>query len=36
MLSSQKKDTWKLILLFFMPAVFIWLTTMVIPFLYGI
>ncbi|MBQ7886912.1 MAG: sugar ABC transporter permease [Clostridia bacterium] len=36
MLSAQKKDTWKLILLFFLPAVFIWLTTMVIPFLYGI
>ena len=25
-----------MILLFFMPAVFVWLTTMVIPFLYGI
>jgi len=36
MLSAQKKDTWKLIILFFMPAVIIWLTTMVIPFLYGI
>jgi len=36
MLSAQKKDTWKLIVLFFMPAVIIWLTTMVIPFLYGI
>ena len=36
MLSAQKKDTWKLIVLFFMPAVIIWLTTMVIPFFYGI
>lgn len=36
MLSAQKRDTWKMILLFFMPAVFVWLTTMVIPFLYGI
>ena len=36
MLSAQKKDTWKLIILFFMPAVIIWLTTMVLPFLYGI
>ena len=36
MLSAQKKDTWKLIILFFMPAVIIWLTTMVIPFFYGI
>ena len=36
MLSAQKKDTWKLILLFFMPAVLIWVTTMVIPFIYGI
>ena len=36
MLSAQKKDTWKLIILFFMPAVIIWLTTMIIPFLYGI
>ncbi len=36
MLSAQKRDTWKLILLFFMPAVLIWLTTMVIPFFYGI
>ena len=36
MLSAQKKDTWKLIILFFMPAVIIWLTTMILPFLYGI
>ncbi|NLM78764.1 MAG: sugar ABC transporter permease [Ruminococcaceae bacterium] len=36
MLSAQKRDTWKLILLFFLPAVFIWLTTLVIPFFYGI
>lgn len=36
MLSAQKKDTWKLIVLFFLPAVIIWLTTMVIPFFYGI
>jgi len=36
MLSAQKRDTWKLIILFFMPAVIIWLTTMVIPFFYGI
>ena len=36
MLSAQKRDTWKLIILFFMPAVIIWLTTMVAPFFYGI
>ena len=36
MLSAQKRDTWKMILLFFMPAVFVRLTTIVIPFLYGI
>lgn len=36
MLSAQKRDVWKLILLFFVPAMFVWLTTMVIPFLYGI
>ena len=36
MLSAQKRDTWKLIILFFMPAVIIWLTTMIIPFFYGI
>jgi raffinose/stachyose/melibiose transport system permease protein len=36
MLSAQKRDTWKLIVLFFMPAVIIWLTTMIIPFFYGI
>ncbi len=36
MLTKRGWDTWKLILLFFCPALFIWLTAMVIPFLYGI
>jgi len=36
MLAKRGWDRWKLILLFFCPAVFIWLTTMLIPFLYGI
>ncbi len=36
MLITRKWDKWKLILLFFCPAVLIWLTTMLIPFLYGI
>ena len=36
MLTRRGWDTWKLILLFFCPALFIWLTAMVIPFLYGI
>ena len=36
MLNAQKKDMWKLILIFFLPAVIIWLTAMVIPFIYGI
>ncbi|MDR0928560.1 MAG: sugar ABC transporter permease [Oscillospiraceae bacterium] len=36
MLSAQKRDIRKLILLFFLPAVLIWLTAMVIPFFYGI
>ena len=36
MLTRRGWDTWKLILLFFFPALFIWLTTMVIPFFYGI
>lgn len=30
------RDKWKLILLFFAPAVILWLTALVIPFLYGI
>ena len=34
MLSAQKRDVWKLILLFFVPAMFVWLTTMVICILY--
>ncbi len=36
MLITRKWDKWKLILLFFCPAVLIWMTTMLIPFLYGI
>ena len=36
MLLTRKRDKWKLILLFFCPALLIWLTTMLIPFLYGI
>ena len=36
MLVTRKWDKWKLILLFFCPAVLIWMTTMLIPFLYGI
>ena len=36
MLTTRKWDKWKLILLFFCPALLIWLTTMLIPFLYGI
>ena len=36
MLTRRGWDTWKLILLFFFPALFVWLTAMVIPFFYGI
>ncbi len=36
MRNKHKQDMWKVILLFFVPAVLIWLTTMVIPFIYGI
>ena len=36
MLLTRKRDKWKLILMFFCPALLIWLTTMLIPFLYGI
>ena len=36
MLTRRGWDTWKLILLFFCPALFVWLTAMVIPFFYGI
>ncbi len=36
MLTKRGWDTWKLILIFFCPALFIWMTTMLIPFLYGI
>ena len=36
MVTRRGWDTWKLILLFFCPALFVWLTAMVIPFLYGI
>lgn len=36
MIVTRKWDKWKLILLFFCPAVLIWMTTMLIPFLYGI
>lgn len=36
MLTTRKWENWKLILLFFCPALLIWMTTMLIPFLYGI
>ena len=36
MISTRRQDSWKIILLFFVPAVLIWITAMVIPFFYGI
>ena len=36
MVFTRRKDILKLILVFFLPAVFIWFTTLVIPFFYGI
>ena len=36
MVTRRGWDTWKLILMFFIPALFVWLTAMVIPFIYGI
>lgn len=35
-MTGQRREIRKLILLFFVPALFIWITTMVIPFFYGI
>ena len=36
MISTRRQDSWKIILLFFVPAVLIWITAMVIPFFYCI
>lgn len=34
--TKSRQGTWRIILLFFAPAVILWLTALVIPFLYGI
>lgn len=36
MLMKLKRDRFKLILFFFVPALFVWFTTLVVPFFYGI
>lgn len=36
MLIKRWQDKWRIILLFFAPAVFLWLTALVLPFFYGI